>query len=62
MEPFAKIVHGWNPLTIFTKISIFDVLQGLEHATAIPTEGLNSKNTCKFNNKSATIEFDETLQ
>ena len=32
MEPFAKIVNGFQLLTIFTKSSILDVWQGYEHA------------------------------
>ena len=33
MEIFAKIVNGFQPLTIFAKSSILDVLQGSEYAS-----------------------------
>ena len=32
MALFAKLVDGWNPLTIFAKSSILDVWQGSENA------------------------------
>ena len=31
IERFAKIVHGFDPLTIFKKFSILDVWQGSEY-------------------------------
>ena len=31
MEPFAEIVNRFQLLTIFSKISIFDVSQGAEY-------------------------------
>ena len=33
MEIFAKIVNGFQPLTIFAKSCILDVLQGSEYAS-----------------------------
>ena len=32
IEPFAKIVHGFQPLTVFVKSSIFDVWRDFEYA------------------------------
>ena len=33
MEHFAKIVNGFNPLTIFAKRSILDIRLGSEYAS-----------------------------
>ena len=37
MERFAKIVNGYQLLTIFTKRSILDIWQGSEYASSIMT-------------------------
>ena len=33
MDLFMKIIHGWEPFTIFAKTSILDVWLGSEYAT-----------------------------
>ena len=33
MDLFTKIMHGWKPLTFFTKSSILDILLGPENAS-----------------------------
>ena len=34
MEFFAETINDFKPLTIFTKVSILDVLQGSKYASA----------------------------
>ena len=48
MEPFAKIVNGFQLLTIFAKRSILGIWQGSEYASVYFKSEISSKNIIRY--------------